>query len=89
MNAVERVLFYADNVPQESSALKSPSVSPPKSWPQSGAISMKDVEMRHRPDLPPALNGISLEIKPREHLGIIGRTGAGKSSCRSIPIPFN
>ena len=36
--------------------------------------------MRYRPDLPPALNGFSVIIKPNMKVGIVGRTGAGKSS---------
>ena len=36
--------------------------------------------MRYRPDLPFALNGFSLSIHPRMKVGIVGRTGAGKSS---------
>lgn len=82
MNAVERVLYYADNVPQESLG-KPSAVSAPRPWPQTGDISMEEVEMRHRPELPPALDRISLRIESQEHLGIIGRTGAGKSSLVS------
>ena len=36
--------------------------------------------MRYRSDLPPALNGFSISINPRMKVGIVGRTGAGKSS---------
>ena len=36
--------------------------------------------MRYRPDLPPALNDFSAKIQPKMKIGIVGRTGAGKSS---------
>lgn len=36
--------------------------------------------MRYRPDLEPILRGVSARIRPEEKVGIIGRTGAGKSS---------
>jgi len=39
-----------------------------------------NVSLRYRPGLPPVLNRINLEIRPREKIGVVGRTGAGKSS---------
>lgn len=36
--------------------------------------------MRYRPELPFALNGVTIHIKPKEHVAIVGRTGSGKSS---------
>jgi len=41
---------------------------------------MKNVRLRYRPGLPEVLKGVSLEIKPKEKIGVVGRTGAGKSS---------
>merc|ERR1719502_203358 len=49
-------------------------------WPTVGCIEFKDVELRYQPELPPALKGISFEIPGRQRVGIIGRTGSGKSS---------
>ena len=49
-------------------------------WPAKGAIEFKDVTMRYRPGLPNVLHGISLVIRGGEKIGIVGRTGAGKSS---------
>ena len=52
----------------------------PDDWPTAGAIELEDVELRYRPELPLVLKGISFKIRPGEKVGIIGRTGAGKSS---------
>ena len=44
----------------------------------------RNVSMRYREGLPPVLQGISLEIRAREKIGIVGRTGAGKSSMIQV-----
>ncbi|KAF8332583.1 P-loop containing nucleoside triphosphate hydrolase protein [Cantharellus anzutake] len=49
-------------------------------WPSRGEIEFKDVVMSYRPGLPPVLKGLSLNVKSGEHVGIVGRTGAGKST---------
>ncbi|KAJ1730377.1 hypothetical protein LPJ61_003046, partial [Coemansia biformis] len=53
---------------------------PAPSWPQAGKIEFRDFTLRYRADLPPALSGINLTINPGEKIGIVGRTGAGKST---------
>jgi len=78
MNAVERLLYYADNIDQEREVEENGSVS--EKWLQKGEIEFSDVMMSHRPGLPLALKGVNLKIKEGEHVGIVGRTGAGKSS---------
>lgn len=50
-------------------------------WPKKGVIEFDQVEMRYRNDLAPALRDVSLCTRPGEHIGIVGRTGAGKSSA--------
>lgn len=50
-------------------------------WPKKGEVVFENVEMRYRKDLPPALKSVSFAIAPGEHVGIVGRTGAGKSSA--------
>ena len=62
-NAVERVLHYTE-LPSEGSAT-TPN-DPPPSWPESGALEFKDVEMAYRPGLPPVLKGVSFQVKPGE-----------------------
>ena len=53
---------------------------PPASWPARGSIKLVDFGVRYRPDLELVLHGISCDIQPGEKVGIVGRTGAGKSS---------
>ncbi|CAI7863258.1 unnamed protein product [Closterium sp. NIES-53] len=77
-NAVERVGSYAD-IPAEAPAII-PSHRPPPGWPQQGEVLFEDVVMRYRPDLPPVLRGLSALVQGGEKVGVVGRTGAGKSS---------
>ncbi|KAJ7872414.1 ABC protein [Mycena leptocephala] len=82
MNSVERVVHYArgDVVPQEAAHESTPQNKPAADWPAHGAIEFKDVTMAYRPGLPNVLHGISLKIHAGEKIGVVGRTGAGKSS---------
>ncbi|KAJ6893401.1 ABC transporter C family member 12-like isoform X4 [Populus alba x Populus x berolinensis] len=78
LNSVERVSTYID-LPSEAPAIDKNN-RPPPSWPLSGLIKFTDVVLRYRPELPPVLHGLSFAVSPSEKLGIVGRTGAGKSS---------
>lgn len=52
----------------------------PPGWPLKGEISFNNVVMSYVPDTPPVLKGVSFSIEAGEKIGIVGRTGAGKSS---------
>ncbi|XP_078150842.1 ABC transporter C family member 2-like [Carex rostrata] len=78
LNAVERVGNYIDEVPEAPPVIEGK--RPPVGWPLSGVIEFKEVWLRYRPELPPVLHGISFRIEASEKIGIVGRTGAGKSS---------
>lgn len=76
--SVERVLEYA-NLPSEAPDVifkKRPNIG----WPAQGGVSFHHYSTRYRPGLDLVLKDINLDIKPREKIGVVGRTGAGKSS---------
>jgi ATP-binding cassette, subfamily C (CFTR/MRP), member 4 len=81
MTSVERVLEYC-KLDQEPPAQVLPKFRPPYNWPSQGGIKFKNVSMSHLkdPNAPHALKNITLTILPHEKIGIVGRTGAGKSS---------
>ncbi|KAL2913384.1 hypothetical protein HK105_207129 [Polyrhizophydium stewartii] len=83
MNAAERLIHYIEELTPEA-----PDVLPPgapgasldASWPHAGMIEVRDAVLRYRADLPPVLHGVSFVVRPGEKVGIVGRTGAGKST---------
>ncbi|KAI8595921.1 P-loop containing nucleoside triphosphate hydrolase protein [Dissophora ornata] len=78
LNSVERVNEYLE-MPRESAPIIEGS-RPPASWPYDGRVEIKDLTMQYAPDLGPVLHNISIDIRPREKIGIVGRTGSGKST---------
>ncbi|KAI3318504.1 P-loop containing nucleoside triphosphate hydrolase protein [Xylariaceae sp. AK1471] len=75
MNAAERIVEYTE-LPTED--LKG--VSPPAAWPTEGRVEVNDLVVSYADDLPPVLKGLNFSINRNERVGVIGRTGAGKSS---------
>ncbi|XP_025422003.1 probable multidrug resistance-associated protein lethal(2)03659 isoform X2 [Sipha flava] len=82
MTSVERVLEYT-NLPQESAFETPPDDKPPREWPQKGQIEFKNFYIRYCLNEPHVLKNLNLKIKSTEKIGIVGRTGAGKSSLIS------
>jgi len=82
LTSLERILEYRSNtVPQEAEAeLEGDEALRAKGWPQRGAISMQSVSLRYRPGLPLAVKGVSMDIEGGQKVGVVGRTGGGKSS---------
>ena len=54
--------------------------APPDGWPAHGALALTDLRMAYRADTPEVLAGVTLAIPAGARVGIVGRTGAGKSS---------
>ena len=76
--ALERLVEYC-NLPSEAEMVIE-SNRPKETWPCNAAISFENYSTRYRENLDPVLTNICLDFKPSEKIGIVGRTGAGKSS---------
>ncbi|XP_058226625.1 ABC transporter C family member 13 [Rhododendron vialii] len=85
MVSVERVLEYMD-VPQEE-LLGNQQLDP--EWPLQGQIEFQNVTLRYIPSLPAALKDVSFIIPGGMQVGIVGRTGAGKSSVLNAIFRLN
>ncbi len=79
-NSVERLQVYCFGLPQEGDATK-PTDPSPAQWPTKGEISFNSISLSYpsRPDVL-ILNQLEISVKPGEKVGIIGRTGSGKST---------
>ena len=85
LNSVERIKEFIDEIPQERAVVYSTTLdgeypAPPAAWPQSGCILFDKVGLRYRVELPHALQELSFTVEPGQHVGIVGRTGSGKST---------
>eukprot|EP00066_Takifugu_rubripes_P022062 XP_011611328.1 PREDICTED: multidrug resistance-associated protein 1-like isoform X2 [Takifugu rubripes] len=76
--SVERVNEYADTTKEASWTIEGSSL--PLDWPLKGTLEFQEYGLQYRKGLELALKGITLNIHEREKVGIVGRTGAGKSS---------
>ncbi|KAK3795777.1 hypothetical protein RRG08_031858 [Elysia crispata] len=79
MISVERVLQYT-HLPIEANLESKPDHKPPDTWPSSGSLQARDVSLKYSPSAPFVLKNINFDINGGEKIGIVGRTGAGKSS---------
>ncbi|KAF2021110.1 ABC multidrug transporter-like protein [Aaosphaeria arxii CBS 175.79] len=83
MNSMERLHEYATALETEREASEH-TVETSPSWPERGEIVLQDVQMRYRPELPLVLNHLNLHVHGGQKIGIVGRTGAGKSSITQV-----
>ncbi|KAG0073119.1 hypothetical protein BGZ89_011501 [Linnemannia elongata] len=79
MTSAERLFYYTNSLEQEPPA-EILDRKPVTSWPQQGRITFQEVSLRYRPELPLVLDKISFDIQAGHKVGVVGRTGAGKSS---------
>jgi ATP-binding cassette subfamily C (CFTR/MRP) protein 4 len=79
MTSVERALEYTKLKPE--APLECPEKKPPSDWPNQGQITFQNVFLRYEDK--DVLKNLNFEVRPKEKIGIVGRTGAGKSSIIS------
>jgi ABC-type multidrug transport system fused ATPase/permease subunit len=75
MTSAERLMHFT-TIPSEREYRKPVD----SNWPSEGAISFQQVKLKYRSDLDLVLKGVSFDIRPREKIGVCGRTGSGKST---------
>ena len=80
MVSTERLHYYGTSLEEEAPLHLAPV---PDTWPQRGEIIFDEVAMRYREGLPLVLKGFDMKVRGGERIGIVGRTGAGKSSIMS------
>lgn len=85
--SVERVLEYTSGLTEEAPR-RVPNSPKPDKWPVRGDVLMEGVELRYREGLPLVLHGVDASIKGGEKIGVVGRTGAGKSSLINTLLRF-
>lgn len=82
MTAVERVLAYT-NISHEAALESHPDKKPSESWPSKGKIVFSKLYFKYSSSESHILKNLSFTIEPLEKIGVVGRTGAGKSSVIS------
>ena len=79
MVSAERIKEYQHSLPQEAEHELDTDPGT-EAWPRGGHIDLTNLQMRYREGLPLVLKGVNLTIQPGEKVGIVGKTGSGKSS---------
>ncbi|KAL2439061.1 Pleiotropic ABC efflux transporter of multiple drugs YBT1 [Exophiala dermatitidis] len=75
MNATERIVEYSNITIENQGGLDAPAA-----WPTEGKLEVHDLVVAYAPDLPPVLKGVTFSVSSNQRVGVVGRTGAGKSS---------
>lgn len=80
LNSMERITEYLE-LPQEPlGGIIPAAIWPSSSLNQESLIQVKDLVIRYAPELPEVLSEVSFDVKPRERIALVGRTGSGKVS---------
>ncbi|KAH8682050.1 ABC transporter [Xylariales sp. PMI_506] len=78
IGAVNRVKRFSEDTEREEE--EGANHRAPASWPTAGLVEFKGLVAAHRPDSDPVIKGVSLTVKPEQHIAICGRSGSGKTS---------
>ncbi|ETE64397.1 Multidrug resistance-associated protein 5, partial [Ophiophagus hannah] len=83
--SVERIDHYIKTLSLEAPA-RIKNKAPLPDWPHEGEIRFENAEMRYRENLPLVLKKVCFTIKPKEKIGIVGRTGSGMALFRLVEL---
>ncbi|KAJ2859201.1 hypothetical protein GGH94_006231 [Coemansia aciculifera] len=86
MSSVERINQYLE-LEQEAPAFSDPANTPPSTWPSNGNVEVQDLVIEYVPGKP-VVHGISFTAAHGEKIGVVGRTGAGKSTLSLAFLRF-
>lgn len=86
MNSVERLQEYME-IEKEAPAVI-PDSRPPPNWPSKGEIEVENLSLRYSPELPQVIENVTFKVDSFNKIGIVGRTGAGKSTIISAFFRF-
>ena len=75
MNSIERIVEYTTMETEDQGGVDVPAM-----WPTEGRLEVDDLVVSYAKDLPPVLKNLTFTVEPRQRVGVVGRTGAGKSS---------
>ncbi|KAJ2082698.1 hypothetical protein H4R24_001366 [Coemansia sp. RSA 988] len=78
MTSLERAVEYADLPSEMANVIED--CRPKQTWPEQGVVEFKNYSARYRDDLDLVIKDLSFRVLPKQKVGIVGRTGAGKSS---------
>lgn len=75
-------LFMLDDIPQEKGESE---IDVKSTWPENGEVNFVDVSLKYRPNCELVLKDLTFKVDPGTKVGVVGRTGAGKSTiCLSL-----
>jgi ABC-type multidrug transport system fused ATPase/permease subunit len=90
MTSVERIKSFSNLEPETLLNVKDnvELIRPPRTWPEKGKIEFREVKLRYQPEAPLILDGLSFLVEAGTRVGLVGRTGAGKSTTLQALFRF-
>jgi len=84
MVASQRIVEYTDLATEDDLVKKGDAQLQKQGWPQKGRVTFEDLSMKYREEMDPSLRNLSADVKAGYKVGIVGRTGAGKSTILQV-----